>query len=152
MCFFGEKIPAETVERVNPNARYPATSRFFNLHPSLLPEYKGVKDPVREMIKHGRVYTGVSMHEVDRHIDNGEVIGQRTYRLPKECVEDKILNWKRDELDWRTDIGYVYGAIPEMAKLCKDVLKRGVRRLVPINQYHDSLYPQKAFMTTREIF
>jgi phosphoribosylglycinamide formyltransferase-1 len=49
--------------------------KLINIHPSLLPEYKGAH-AVRDALKAGAVKTGVSVHYVDEGVDTGEIIVQ----------------------------------------------------------------------------
>jgi methionyl-tRNA formyltransferase len=51
--------------------------RCLNIHPSLLPDYKGV-DPVFYMLLNKEQEIGVTLHYVDQGIDTGDIISQRT--------------------------------------------------------------------------
>lgn len=46
--------------------------RLWNIHPSLLPEFAGVADPVAEMLKQGREYGGMTIHEISTEVYGGK--------------------------------------------------------------------------------
>lgn len=50
-----------------------SSNRVFNLHFSLLPEYKGCHSSSLPIL-HGKQETGVTLHEIDQGIDTGPVI------------------------------------------------------------------------------
>ena len=55
------------------------TKRLFNIHFSLLPAYKGAYTSIWPILD-GRDHTGVTLHEIDRGIDTGDIISQ--VRIP----------------------------------------------------------------------
>jgi len=128
MMFIGEKISEEAVRKNN--------GRFLNLHPSLLPEFRGVADPMKEMIKQKRRYGGVTLHEVDPEFDSGSIYGMRLYGLPNGALHDST-----GSLERKTSIGYIYGAIPEAAKLTKEILE-SIDLIIPTAPYQFSLEPK----------
>ena len=61
--------------------------RLINLHPSLLPKYKGL-GAVEQALKSGDNETGCSVHWVTEHLDSGAVIKQQTVPiLPGDTPE-----------------------------------------------------------------
>ena len=56
------------------------TKRIFNIHFSLLPEYKGMYTSALPIL-HGKDYTGVSLHEIDNGIDTGNLIDQIKFSI-----------------------------------------------------------------------
>lgn len=95
-------IPVELLDRNNPAERlqpyapdvgivscYPyrlqsdllQLPRFgcYNLHPSLLPKYRGPA-PLFWQFRHGESETGVTLHQMDHRIDAGDIVAQ--VRLP----------------------------------------------------------------------
>ena len=61
--------------------------RLINLHPSLLPKYKGL-NAVEQALVSGDDETGCSVHWVTEHLDSGAVIKQQTVPiLPGDTVE-----------------------------------------------------------------
>ena len=63
------------------------SGRLINLHPSLLPKYKGL-NAVEQALKSGDDQTGCSVHWVTEQLDSGTVIKQQTVPiLPGDTVE-----------------------------------------------------------------
>ena len=63
---------------------------IINLHPSLLPSYKGLMTQKRMLINQER-YFGFSIHKVSPLLDNGEVISQKS-KLIKDKSELRLIN------------------------------------------------------------
>lgn len=53
---------------------------ILNIHPSLLPKYKG-PSPVQYAILNGERETGVSIIKLDDQVDHGPIITQKTFKL-----------------------------------------------------------------------
>ena len=63
------------------------SGRIINLHPSLLPKYKGLH-AVEQALEAREVETGCTVHFVNEHLDSGAIIKQQTVPiLPGETVE-----------------------------------------------------------------
>ena len=61
--------------------------RILNIHPSLLPDYKGL-DTHRRAIEAGEVWVGCSVHLVTDELDGGAVLAQAKVRVrERESVE-----------------------------------------------------------------
>ena len=54
---------------------------FLNLHPSLLPDYRGPA-PLFWQLRAGEPWTGVTVHWMDADLDTGDIAGQRRTPLP----------------------------------------------------------------------
>jgi len=52
----------------------------INLHPSLLPAYRG-RAPVNWAILHGETRLGLTAHFVEEGMDSGDIVGQRAFEL-----------------------------------------------------------------------
>lgn len=52
-----------------------ARKAALNLHPSLLPEYRG-PNPLEEQLAAGDSRFGVTLHRLDQRFDHGDIIGQ----------------------------------------------------------------------------
>ena len=77
----------------------------FNIHPSLLPQYKGL-NPWEEIFQNHESMSGVTLHKMTEEIDNGVIVAQKTFliedsdtiesarskadELAKELVEDLV--------------------------------------------------------------
>ena len=87
---FGELIPAEMLK----------TPRwgFWNIHPSLLPLYRG-PSPIAYPLLLGEEKTGVSLIEMDERLDHGKIIDQKEYSIIKSDTQETLK--KR-----LSDIGY----------------------------------------------
>jgi len=61
---------------------------FWNIHPSLLPKYRG-SSPVATALIDGEQETGVSLIQLDEKLDHGPIIAQERVKIePKErCPE-----------------------------------------------------------------
>ena len=61
--------------------------RILNIHPSLLPKYKGLNTHRRVLENHEEL-TGCTVHEVTRKLDCGRILGQATVPIfPNDTVE-----------------------------------------------------------------
>ena len=61
--------------------------RLINLHPSLLPKYKGLH-AIEQAIKAGETETGATVHFVTEYLDSGAIIKQQPVPiLPGDTVE-----------------------------------------------------------------
>jgi len=62
----------------------------FNFHPSLLPAFQGF-NPIQKAIKKRVKFLGATIHQVDKSIDDGPIVGQNIVPFNKNVSED-ILN------------------------------------------------------------
>ena len=61
--------------------------KILNIHPSLLPKYKGLNTHKR-VLENGEKLTGCTVHEVTPELDSGRILGQATVPvLPNDTVE-----------------------------------------------------------------
>lgn len=59
----------------------------YNIHPSLLPKYRGL-NPWYEIFKNKEVENGVTLHRITDVVDGGEIIYQQSYRVsPNDTIE-----------------------------------------------------------------
>jgi methionyl-tRNA formyltransferase len=56
------------------------TNQLFNIHFSLLPQYKGMFTSIMPILYNER-YTGVTLHKIDKGIDTGEIIEQSKIKI-----------------------------------------------------------------------
>jgi methionyl-tRNA formyltransferase len=68
--------------------RLPRALRFvpplgcLNLHPSLLPAYRG-PSPGFWVLRNGERYTGATIHLMDEHLDTGDILLQEAFEIPE---------------------------------------------------------------------
>ena len=71
--------------------------RVLNIHPALLPAYKGLDTHARA-IEAGEEYAGCSVHIVTAELDDGPVIGQKRVKiLPRDDAETLASRVLREE-------------------------------------------------------
>lgn len=63
--------------------------RIVNIHPSLLPAYKG-KDAIGQAYRANEKEIGVSIHYVDEGMDTGEIIAQKAIQLVGDELLDEV--------------------------------------------------------------
>lgn len=63
--------------------------KLINIHPSLLPEFKGAH-AVRDALSAGATKTGVSIHYVDEGVDTGEIIVQSEVQIVPGDTENSL--------------------------------------------------------------
>ena len=59
---------------------------ILNIHPSLLPKYKGLNTHLRA-IKNKDKYSGASVHKVTEKLDSGKIIFQKKVKISKKDTE-----------------------------------------------------------------
>ena len=68
-------------------------NRIVNVHPSLLPAFPGV-GAIEQAVEHGVRVTGVTVHFVDEHLDNGPIVFQEPLELSYPAriaqIEDRV--------------------------------------------------------------
>ena len=70
-------------------------NKILNMHPSLLPKYKGLNTHKRA-INNGDKYSGCTVHFVTERLDSGKIILQQKVRIFKsdtpETLSKRVLN------------------------------------------------------------
>lgn len=79
---FNEIIPREVLTV--------PTLGFWNVHPSLLPQYRG-PSPVSFPLILGDTQTGVTLTQMDAKMDTGDVISQITYPIEFKNTQETVL-------------------------------------------------------------
>ncbi len=68
--------------------------KIINIHPSLLPKYKGLNTHKR-VINNNEKFTGCTVHFVNKFLDSGKIIIQKKVRIKKDdnpkTIEKKVL-------------------------------------------------------------
>ena len=65
--------------------------RIINIHPSLLPSFKG-KNPINDALQSKALITGCSVHFVDKEVDNGKLIIQAALSIEKNDNLSSLTN------------------------------------------------------------
>ena len=81
-----KKIDSEIIENYE----------IINLHPSLLPKYKGLMTHKRMLINNEINY-GYSIHRVTRYLDDGEILSQNQKNISTSSENELSLNHKKLE-------------------------------------------------------
>ena len=63
--------------------------KILNIHPSLLPNYKGLNTHTRVLINKEK-YTGCTVHFVSPKLDNGKIIIQKKIKIKKNDTPKKL--------------------------------------------------------------
>ena len=74
--------------------------KIINIHPSLLPKFKGLNTFSR-VLKNNEVKTGCTVHYVDKKLDNGLIINQKTFYINSNDNEVS-LKLKTQKLEYQT--------------------------------------------------
>lgn len=68
-------------------------NRILNIHPALLPAFKGAQ-AIKDAFEYGVKVTGVTVHFVDKEMDHGPIILQKALKVEEddtpESLEEKI--------------------------------------------------------------
>ena len=62
-------------------------NKFINIHPSLLPKFKG-KDAIQRVHEAGVKKTGVTVHFVTKNVDSGKIITQKEIEIGKKTLTE----------------------------------------------------------------
>ena len=62
---------------------------FVNLHPSLLPKYRGSM-PTLWALFNNEKEVGSTIHYIDKRIDTGDIIAQKKYTLPRNITGNRL--------------------------------------------------------------
>lgn len=63
--------------------------RIVNIHPSLLPSFRGL-DAQKQAFDHGVRVTGCTVHFVDEELDNGAIIAQKTVEVRDDDTAETL--------------------------------------------------------------
>ncbi|HZK34698.1 MAG TPA: phosphoribosylglycinamide formyltransferase [Bacillota bacterium] len=62
-------------------------NRIINIHPSLLPSFKG-SSGIKDAFEYGVKVFGITIHYVSKEIDSGEIIAQRAFEYDGDKIEE----------------------------------------------------------------
>ncbi len=72
---------------VGPTLLHPFEGRIVNVHPSLLPAFKGAR-AIEQALEYGVKLFGVTIHFVSEELDGGSIIDQVAFRYEGSSVEE----------------------------------------------------------------
>ena len=75
--------------RIIPENILSEMGRCINLHPSLLPAFKG-KDAIKQAYLYGAKVTGITVHEVTPELDSGKIIAQYPVMINDSMHYDEL--------------------------------------------------------------
>jgi len=78
------------------NSKIIENYEIINLHPSLLPKYKGLMTHKRMLINNEARY-GYSIHKVTNYLDDGEILNQNERNISTSSENELSFNHKRLE-------------------------------------------------------
>lgn len=100
---------------------------FINIHPSLLPDYRG-KNPYSSVIINDEKQTGVTLHFMDEEFDTGDIIIQEKMPIHSRETMGTLfnrLNFLGFEMVLRTLKKYEVAAIPRRKQPVKPTIEAG---------------------------
>ena len=83
VCSFNYKVPKILLNSTRDG--------FINVHPSLLPKYRG-GNPYSRVIMNGESETGVTIHFMDEDFDTGDIIAQKPYQIHSKATMGTVFN------------------------------------------------------------
>tara|TARA_Y100000816_G_C26051176_1_gene551174 strand:- start:538 stop:1170 length:633 start_codon:yes stop_codon:yes gene_type:complete len=81
LCGYMMIIPPEIIKELN--------NRIINIHPSLLPKYKGLNTHKR-VLENKEAYHGCTVHQVNEDIDSGKLIAQYKIKIYENDNEETL--------------------------------------------------------------
>lgn len=68
---------------------------MYNIHPSLLPRFKGL-DVYRRVLESNVDVSGATLHRIVEEMDEGEVIDRITYDVPEDSGVEQFRSYSRE--------------------------------------------------------
>lgn len=122
---------------------------FINMHPSLLPRYRGPV-PRLWMMLNGESFSGVTYHYIDEGIDSGNIIAQDKFAIPKN-----ISGYDFNKLIIQNAFRLFKKILPDILNFSAKSKKQDHKRATYFAQYNDSLrdidWLQKSDLILRRI-
>jgi len=66
-----------------------SSCEFYNLHPSVLPAFKGL-NVYERVLNRGVNVSGATLHQVKEEVDEGEIIDQITYHVREDMDAEEL--------------------------------------------------------------
>ena len=74
--------------------------KIINIHPSLLPKFKGL-NTFKRMLKNKEKKTGCTVHYVNEKLDSGQIIIQKSFFILKNDNDEETLKKKTQLLEYQ---------------------------------------------------
>jgi len=78
-----------TYDKIFPKKILSMVSTVINIHPSLLPEYKG-RNPIKAVLDAGGKKTGVTAHVITDEVDGGKILYQQSIPIEVNDTEGTL--------------------------------------------------------------
>ena len=123
--------------------------RAYNLHPGVLPEYKG-SGICTWVILNNEIRTGVTLHELVPRVDEGDIIEIREFMITKEDTAASLYERKKKLMfkmfkDWYEDLlKQNYAAFPQNARMGKMYYKKELQKARNLTKFAKAFhFPNK---------
>ena len=73
--------------------------KIINIHPSLLPKFKGL-NTFKRVLNNKEIKTGCTVHYVNEHLDSGHIIAKKSFQI-HSLDNEEILKKKTQELEYK---------------------------------------------------
>lgn len=107
-------------------------SSSINFHPSPLPHYKGI-NPVSWGLLNGELGWGFTWHRIESEIDEGEIIYQELFDMPKGSTQQSVLTYCQ------------VGAIKSLKSIINASSIGGFRSLYDDQLYFEAIKPFSSY-------
>lgn len=94
----------------------------INLHPSILPKYRG-SHPIFWTFYTYDLNPGVTVHYIDEGEDTGDIIYQESYDLPRGSTEEELL----ENLEFRIGVKLLIKSIQDINNNCAPRIKQPIK-------------------------
>ncbi len=98
---FDVAILASYSEILSPEIIKTLKNKIINIHPSLLPKYRGA-EPIRWAIRKGETETGVSLMLITEKLDRGQILAHQSILISdsdnNETLQEKLINLSKEML------------------------------------------------------
>jgi len=107
------------------------SNRLFNIHFSLLPQYRGMYTSAIPIINN-ESQTGVTLHYIDHGIDTGDIIAQKAFRIDYDDTAKKLYS------------KYIHFGTELVKEHLEEIISRQVVSAVPQDYIKATYYSKKS--------
>ena len=73
--------------------------KIINIHPSLLPKFKGL-NTFERILRNKEIKTGCTVHYVNEHLDGGHIIAKKSFQI-HSLDNEEVLKQKTQQLEYK---------------------------------------------------